>query len=95
MAKKNAVTYGELTAAIRKLKYKRDPERSAEDHITFHRRGRRLPIILPVLEDSTPMRPIYVAVVRRILEESSDDDAEAFESLINGRFPSGSRRSIA
>ena len=76
MSKKRTVTYGELTAALRKLNYTRDPDRSAEDHVSFRHRSRRLPIALPVLEDQAPMREIYIAMVRRTIRECSEADAE-------------------
>ena len=63
MAKKKTVTYCELTTAIRNLKYARDPKRSTETYTFFHRRVRRLPIILPVLDDREAMREIYILMV--------------------------------
>ena len=89
MAKKNALTYGELTGALRELKYSRDPRQSGDTYSVYHRRGRPLRIILPALEERTPMRGIYVAAVRRTLEENNPTDAEKFVALLNGH---GSRK---
>ena len=73
MAKKRALTFGELTGALRELKYSRDPRQSGDTYSVFHRRGRRLRIILPALEDRTPMRGIYVAAVRRHVGREQPD----------------------
>lgn len=84
MAKKKAVTYGELTSAIRNLKYARDPKLSTDTYTVFHRRGRHLPIMLPVLDENEAMREIYVVMVRHTVDQNDEGDAEKFDALTNG-----------
>jgi hypothetical protein len=84
MARKKVLTFGELTGALRKLNYSLDPRQSGETYAVYRRRGRRLRVIPPALEDETPIRDIHIAAVRHTLDENSATDAERFDTLLNG-----------
>ena len=68
----------------RDLKYARDAKLSTKTYTVFHSRGRRLPIMLPVLDEKEAMREIYILMVRHTVRENDEDDAEKFDVLTNG-----------
>ena len=89
MAKSKAVNYGELVQVLTGLGYSPDPDQSAEGYTVFRHPGRPLPIILQSFKARTPVRPIYLVGIRRILAESAPAEAAQFESWIEGRMSPG------
>jgi len=79
------VTYAELVNALARVGYVPEPEQPAAGYNVFRHPGRSLPIILQAFKAGTPIRPIYLVGIRRILAESAPAEAAEFESWLESR----------
>lgn len=82
MPSKQTLTYGRLRSALGELGYEPDPARSDERYTILTRPGGVVPIYLPVFPPRTAMRPIYLSMVRQMLDEERDDVLDRFEVMI-------------
>jgi hypothetical protein len=88
-AKPKSVTDAELVAVLARLRYVRDPSQSAEGYIVFQHPGRSIPIVLQAFKPRTLIRPIYLAGIKGILEDTAPAAAEEFQAWLDGRVSSG------
>jgi hypothetical protein len=91
MAKPQSVIYSELIAVLARLGYAPDPGQSAEGYTVFQHPGRSIPIVLQEFKAQTPIRPIYLAGIKGILEETAPAAAEEFQGWLDGRVATGAR----
>jgi hypothetical protein len=89
MANPRAVTYAELVDVLARLGYVPETEPPAAGYNVFRHPGRSLPVILQAFKARTPIRPIYLAGIRSILEESAPAEAAGFESWLETRTSRG------
>jgi hypothetical protein len=91
MAKPKSVTYSELVAILARLGYVPDPGQSAEGYTVFQHPGRPIPIVLQTFKAGTAIRPIYLAGIKGILDETAPSAAEEFQAWLDGRISTGPR----
>ena len=89
MARPKSVTYSELVAILARLGYAPDPGQSAEGYTVFQHPGRSMPIVLQTFNARTAIRPIYLAGIKGILEETAPSAAEEFQAWLDGRASAG------
>ena len=80
-----------MVTILARLGYVPDPGQSAEGYIVFQHPGRSIPIVLQAFKARTRIRPIYLAGIKGILDETAPAAAEEFQAWLDGRAPASAR----